>query len=198
MVWGTISDKTIAKIDPAMKLVKQKYKNCTWKTLYVDDDGIEKEKIHFGYYYICDGGYHLWETLIPPYKHQIDGSDEMNWSHNIESVRKDIECVFGILKKRFLFLKNPIRIHHPEEIDRLFVTCCVLHNIILEYDGYDNWEELMLENDECINVQYGILETIGRLNRSGRSSNDGGFTRSQYRNNDNNQFPIDIDQNDDE
>ena len=26
---GTISNKTIAKIDPAMKLVKQKYKNCT-------------------------------------------------------------------------------------------------------------------------------------------------------------------------
>ena len=43
---GTISDKTIAKIDPAMTLVKQKYKHCTWKTLYVDDNGDEKEKVH--------------------------------------------------------------------------------------------------------------------------------------------------------
>ena len=88
--------------------------------------------------------------------------------------------------------------HHPEEIDRLFVTYCILHNIILEYDGYDNWEEIMFENDECINVHYGILETIGRLNSNANSSNDRGFTRSQYRNNDNNQFSIDIDQNNDE
>ena len=195
---GTVSDKTIAKIDPAMSTVKQKYKDCTWTTLYKDEDGNEKEKEHKGYYYICDGGYHLWETLIPPYKHQIDGSDEMNWSHNIESIRKDIECVFGILKKRFLFLKNPIRMHHPETIDDLFVTCCVLHNILLDYDGYDNWEEIMLEDDECINVQYGILETIGILNGGG-TANIGGFTRNQYRNNvGNNTFLIDINQNDDE
>ena len=146
--------------------------------MHVDEDGIEKEKTHFGYYYICNDGYHLWETLIPPYKHQIDGLDEMNWSHNIESVWKDIECVFRILKKRFLFLKNPIWIYHQEEIDRLFVTCCVLYNIILKYDGYKNWEEIILENNECINMQYGILETIEQLNLNARSSNDGGFTRS--------------------
>ena len=196
---GTVSDKTIAKIDPAMDLVKQKYKSCIWKSLYVDEDGIEKEKNHVGYYYICDGGYHLWETLIPPYKHQIEGSDEMSWSHNIESIRKDIECVFGILKKRFLFLKNPIRLHHPETIDALFVTCCVLHNILLDYDGYDNWEEVMLEDDECINVQYGILETIGVLTHGGGTMNSGGFTRNQYMNNvGNNSFLIDINQNDEE
>ena len=111
----------------------------------------------------------------------------MNWSHNVESVRKDIECVFGILKKRFLFFKNPIRSHHPEAINDLFVTCCVLHNILLDYDGYDNWEDVMLEDDECVNVQYGILETIGRLNsRTGSSNQQGGFTRSQYRNNNEN------------
>ena len=63
-------------------------------------------------------------------------------------VLRGVVYQFNMFSKRFLFLKNPIRIHHPEEIDRLFVTCCVLHNIILEYDGYDNWEEAMLENDE--------------------------------------------------
>ena len=56
----------------------------------------------------------------------------------------------------------------------------------------------MLEDDECINVQYGILETIGILNGGG-SANNGGFTRNQYRNNvGNNTFLIDINQNDDE
>ena len=100
---GTVSDTTIAKIDPAMSLVKEKYKDCMQKTLYTDENGIEKLKNQKGYYYICDDGYHLWETLIPPYKHQIEGSGMMDWSHNVESVREDIECVFGIFRKRFLF-----------------------------------------------------------------------------------------------
>ena len=34
--------------------------------------------------------------------------------------------------------KNLIRMHHPEEIDGLFAAYGILHNIILEYDRYDN------------------------------------------------------------
>ena len=63
------------------------------------------------------------------------------------------------------------------------MRCCALHNILLDCDGHDNWEEAMLEDDECMNVQHEILETIGRLNsRTGSSNQQGGFTRSQHRN----------------
>jgi hypothetical protein len=34
---------------------------------------------------------------------------EKRFSEWIESVRKDVECAFGILKLRFRYLKNPIR-----------------------------------------------------------------------------------------
>ena len=97
----TTSDKTIAKIDPAMSSIKEKYENCTWKTLWTSENDFEKEKTHKGYYCICYSGHHLWEILIPPHEHQIEVSDMMNWSHNVESVRKDIECVFGIFKSVF-------------------------------------------------------------------------------------------------
>ena len=56
-----------------------------------------------GPYFICDGGYHTWDILIAPYKNQLEGSGMKKWSAHIESARKDIECVFGILKKRFHF-----------------------------------------------------------------------------------------------
>ena len=67
----------------------------------------------------------------------MEGSREDRWSENVESVRKDVECIFGILKKRFLILKHPIRLAKEQQIERLFVTCCVLHNLLLEYDGLD-------------------------------------------------------------
>ena len=73
-----------------------------------------------------------------PFKNQIDGSAESKWSKNLESVRKDVECTFGILKKRFLFLKNPIQHHFPEKIENAFVTCCALHNWLHDWDGWDD------------------------------------------------------------
>ena len=47
-----------------------------------------------GAYFISDGGYHPWPCLVNPFKHQPEGTDLEIWSQNIESVCKDIECVF--------------------------------------------------------------------------------------------------------
>jgi hypothetical protein len=74
-------------------------------------------------------------------------------------VRKDVECVFGILKKRFLLLKHPIRLHDAMQIQRAFVSCGVLHNILLDYDMYNYWHMDKSRND----VDYGILEESSAL-----------------------------------
>ena len=66
----------------------------------------------------------------------VAGSPVMKWSAKLESVRKDIEGVFGILKKRFRFLKNFNNLFHQSDIDNAFVTCCMLHNMLLKYDGW--------------------------------------------------------------
>jgi Plant transposon protein. len=117
------------------------------------------QKVHRGAYLICDGEYNEWACLMPPYKHQLPGSGLEQWSKNVELVRKDVECVFGILKKRFLFLKHPIRLHDPVQIQRAFVTCCVLHNILLDYDMNDEWNM----DESRIDVEYGILEESAAL-----------------------------------
>jgi hypothetical protein len=66
----------------------------------------------------------------------MPGTPEMRWSKNLESVRKDIEGVFGILKVRFRFLKNFNNLRHQSSIDDAFTTCCILHNMMLRRDGY--------------------------------------------------------------
>ena len=94
-----------------------------------------------GVYYICDGGYHRWSCMINPIKHTISRGDRL-WSEWVESTRKDVECTFGILKSRWRFLRNGIVLQKQSSIDLAFFTCCILHNLILEFDGLDNrWEE---------------------------------------------------------
>ncbi len=66
----------------------------------------------------------------------MPNSPEMRWSKNVESVRKDIEGVFGILKVRFRFLKNFNNLRSQSSIDDAFTTCCMLHNMLLRSDGY--------------------------------------------------------------
>ena len=58
----------------------------------------------------------------------------------MESVRKDVECAFGVLKGRFRFLKLPIQFHDKEVIDDMFLTCVGLHNMLHLWDGRGEWE----------------------------------------------------------
>ena len=50
---------------------------------------------------------------------------------------EDVECTFGILKGRFRILKTGIPLHGIEVCDRVWFTCCALHNFLLEEDGLD-------------------------------------------------------------
>ena len=51
------------------------------------------------------------------------------------SIKKDIECTFGILKKRFRILRLPFNLSKKEDIGLVFKACAVLHNWLLEVDG---------------------------------------------------------------
>jgi hypothetical protein len=39
-----------------------------------------------------------------------------------------------MLKNRFRILKNPIRFHNLEDVQRIMHACCMLHNMILDWD----------------------------------------------------------------
>jgi hypothetical protein len=67
-------------------------------------DAICKRKVFYGVYLLSDGGYHRWPCFLYPIKKSgLAGSPTMKCSAMIESVRKDIDGRFGILKKRFAF-----------------------------------------------------------------------------------------------
>ena len=68
----------------------------------------------------------------------------MLWSEWMESVRKDVECTFGILKARFRILRVGIECHSMEEVDSIFKASCILHNMILKHNNNTiaRWENI--------------------------------------------------------
>jgi hypothetical protein len=56
---------------------------------------------------------------------------EQYLSEWIVSVRKDVECM---LKNRFRIFKNPIRFHNMEDVQSMMYVCCMIHNMILDWD----------------------------------------------------------------
>jgi hypothetical protein len=87
-----------------------------------------------GVYVIVDNGYLNWSCTLPPFS-VTSNMDEIRWSRWLESMRKDVECTFSILKGRWRILKAGVRIHVVDGVDDVWLTCCALHNWLLDIDG---------------------------------------------------------------
>ena len=126
---GRTNDLTQARYDALLcKLRGGKVGEGVKYSLY-QSDGSRKERE--GLWVVCDNGYHKWRCLMPPIKH----ASRCTWSRQVESVRKDVECTFGVLKKRFRILRLATLYKSKEVIDNIFRSCCVLHNLLLRADG---------------------------------------------------------------
>jgi hypothetical protein len=74
---------------------------------------------------------------------------EIRWSKWLESMRKDVECTFGILKGRWRILKSGIRLQGVDAVDKVWLTCCALHNWLLEIDGLNaEWSEISISGSD--------------------------------------------------
>ncbi|CAN0345009.1 unnamed protein product, partial [Pylaiella littoralis] len=135
---GSTNDKTIICWDAAVDQIRRDKQDTEKKFDVYKADGTTQTLE--GCYLIVDNGYHKWRTLIEPTKYPITEED-IRFSGRLESVRKDVECFFGILKARFRILKLAMTYQKQERLDYVFFTCCILHNMLHTYDGMDNLEE---------------------------------------------------------
>ena len=94
-----------------------------------------------GVYVICDNGYLDWSCTVPPYS-MTSCREEIRWSNWMESMRKDVECTFGILKGHWRILKSGVRIWDVLKADDVWLTCCAMHNWLLDIDGFSGeWND---------------------------------------------------------
>ena len=67
-----------------------------------------------------------------PYVNMAAATAEGYYSSNLECVRKDVECTFGITKKRWKILNNGLMYHNIKVCEKIFVTCACLHNMLVK------------------------------------------------------------------
>jgi hypothetical protein len=141
---GTYNDKTISRYDTFITAVGSDKLFTDFEYNIHTEEGMEKRQ---GAHLLCDGGYHKWTHMICGFK-QSSEEQRTLFSCQLESVRKDIECCFGILKMRFRILAHPIQYHDKDlkkyiaKINNTVWACTILHNLLLAYDGLDKlWSE---------------------------------------------------------
>lgn len=151
------NDKTIVRFDKFACGLKEGTILSDFEfELYDYSSNMDVKKVKYrGPWLLTDNGYHRWPTTIPPFK-ITSSRKEIEFSKWLESMRKDVECTFGILKGRWRILKAGIRLEGTDAADKVWKTCCALHNYLLEVDGYDtawssgvhsDWEGTLGEYD---------------------------------------------------
>ena len=106
-----------------------------WKTV-IDEDG--NTITHKGLHVVNDGGYHHWLQTIHGWKPDEAPDDILAVGGALfESMRKNVECCFGIKKRRHRVLKVPSLRSDYNDIDAVFKTCGILHNMLMQFDGHD-------------------------------------------------------------
>ncbi|XP_012850934.1 PREDICTED: uncharacterized protein LOC105970647 [Erythranthe guttata] len=104
------------------------------------------EKDHYMAYYLADGIYPKWGTLIQSIK-QPRTHQEQLFSKMQEAYRKDVERAFGILQARFAIVKQPGRGWNLKDLRNIMMTCIVLHNMIVE-DERDEYADAESDDDD--------------------------------------------------
>jgi hypothetical protein len=118
-----------------------------FELLAYNKDGSIITVMYRGVYFIVENGYLAWSCTIPLFS-STNKIDETRWSRWVELMRKDVECTFGILKGRWQILKTGVRVYGVNKVDDIWMTCCGLHNWLLESDGIScRWEDGVLVRD---------------------------------------------------
>ena len=75
-----------------------------------------------------------WSSTSPQAK---DGTSYkvIRFSEWLESMRKDVECTFSILKGSLSILQHVLRLEKVLHCDQTWLTCCALCNLSLHVDG---------------------------------------------------------------
>ena len=139
---ATFNDKTLIMFDSLLSNIRKGELNTdhVFSLLEKDKDGNIIEVQYVGAWFIVDNGYLNWSCTVAPMKNALCYKF-IRISEWLESMRKDVECTFGILKGRFTILKTGVKLHGFEFTDQIWLTCCALHNMLLFADGLDEgWE----------------------------------------------------------
>jgi len=98
--FGSRNDMDIVKMDNSVEAIRKVplFHDAHWA--YYNKNALVRT--NKGAYLICDIGYLHWPTTICPFTRVAEGY----FTTHLEGIHKDVECTFGILKKRWRILDH--------------------------------------------------------------------------------------------
>ncbi|GKA86141.1 ALP1-like protein isoform X1 [Tanacetum coccineum] len=87
-------------------------------------------------YYLVDGIYPKWSTFVKTFSVTRDAKT-FKFKTVQEAARKDIERAFGVLQGRWGIIRQPARAMQINNLKRIMYCCIILHNMILENEGFE-------------------------------------------------------------
>ena len=93
-------------------------------------------------YVITDGGYPICFSFVNPTLPNYEYHTVL-WAEWLESIRKDVERLFGTLKFRFRWLMGPILYHDLETVNHAVRTYTIAYGMN-DFDWDDNTDSLGL------------------------------------------------------
>jgi len=93
-------------------------------------------------YYLADGIYPKWSTLVQTISNSEDKRKQY-FAMMQEACRKDVERAFGVLQSRFAIIKGPVRFWDKRTLHDIMTACIIMHNMIIE-DERDEQEDLVV------------------------------------------------------
>ena len=156
------NDKTLVLHDEFIIKLKEEsiLNDVKFNVKALDDNSNEITRKIKGWWVIVDNGYLFWSQTIPPYTNPVY-MKEKRFSHWLESMHKDVECTFSIVKGRFRVFKAPIRLHGINVVDKIWLTCCALQNWLLLIDG----KNVEWTSDQPYNEKSDLLGELGEFGR---------------------------------
>ena len=135
--YGTFNDKTLCNNDQFMERLRTDPLFTNFKYRLINKDGVWKE--FKGAYVIGDGRLIDARFVMCPLLIASE-ADELAWNNMLTSLRKDVECFFGRLKRRFWILWIGVRSRIYARVEQAFRLACALMNWLHEIDGLgDDW-----------------------------------------------------------
>jgi hypothetical protein len=123
------------------------------------------------YVILGDQGYPLKDYLMRPY-----GTDNAAFCPEIAAynyrhsrARRTVECAFGILVSKWRCLKTELQVL-PEHVDKLVLTACLLHNLIIDKEGIDEVAVQKITSSNTAEGEASVIRGPRRYNRATREA----------------------------
>jgi hypothetical protein len=82
-------------------------------------------------YYLADGIYHQWATLVKNISAPISNKQKV-FAAQQEACRKDVERAFGVLQAKWKILHGPTHLWKQKTLNSIMCACVILHNMVIE------------------------------------------------------------------